>query len=191
MKRLFLIVLVCVSLLTGLVGCGKQNKVVEENAQAVADAFVDGDMTTINKTIFGTNEFDVDKELSDIWGGTVESQEGVLEHIFEHVTVKVKKTTGSTIEYEIEAPDMKNVFMVLDASTANISEDELLEHIKSYAKNAEITAVTVSLEYIIVDDEPVVDYRNEAFINAVTGGLLDAYKSLYEEMMEEYMEGVK
>lgn len=59
---------------------------------------------------------------------------------------KVKKTTESTIEYEIEAPDMKNVFMDLDASTADISEDELLEHIKSYAKNVEITAVTVSLE---------------------------------------------
>lgn len=191
MKRLFLIVLVWVSLLPGLVGCGKQNKVVEENAQAVADAFVDGDMTTINKIIFGTNGFEVDEELSDIWGETVESQEGVLEHIFEYVTVKVKKTTESTIEYEIEAPDMKNVFIDLDASTEDISEEKLLEHIKSYAKNAEITVVTVSLEYIIVDDEPVVDYRNEAFINAVTGGLLDVYKSLYEEMMEEYMEGVK
>lgn len=191
MKRLFLIVLVCVSLLTGLVGCGKQNKVVEENAQEIADAFADGDIATINKNIFGTNEFEVDEELSGMWGETSKSQEGVLEHIFEHVTVKVKKTTENTIEYEIEAPDMKNVFMDLDASTADISEDELLEHIKSYAKNAEITTVTVSLEYIIVDDKPVVDYRNAAFINAVTGGLLDAYKSLYEEMMEEYMEGVK
>lgn len=191
MKWLFLIVLVCVSLLTGLVGCGKQNKVIEENAQEVADAFADGDIATINKNIFGTNEFEVDEELSDMWGETSKSQEGVLEHIFEHVTVKVKKTTENTIEYEIEAPDMKNVFMDLDASTADISEDELLEHIKSYAKNTEITTVTVSLEYIIVDDKPVVDYRNEAFINAVTGGLLDAYKSLYEEMMEEYMEGVR
>lgn len=191
MKWLFLIVLVCVSLLTGLVGCGKQNKVIEENAQEVADAFADGDIATINKNIFGTNEFEVDEELSDMWGETSKSQEGLLEHIFEQVTVKVKKTTENTIEYEIEAPDMKNVFMDLDASTADISEDELLEHIKSYAKNAEITTVTVSLEYIIVDDKPVVDYRNEAFINAVTGGLLDAYKSLYEEMMEEYMEGVR
>lgn len=191
MKRLFLIVLVYVSLLTGLVGCGKQNKVVEENAQKVADAFADGDMATINKNIFGINEFEVDEELSDMWGESIESQEGVLEHIFEHVTVKVKKTTESTIEYEINAPDMKNVFVDLNTNTANISEDELLQQIKDYAKNAETTATTVSLEYIVVDDELIVDYQDEAFINAVTGGLLDAYKSLYEEMMEKYMEGVK
>lgn len=191
MKRLFLIVLVYVSLLTGLVGCGKQNKVVEENAQKVADAFADGDMATINKNIFGINEFEVDEELSDMWGESIESQEGVLEHIFEHVTVKVKKTTESTIEYEINAPDMKNVFVDLNTNTANISEDELLQQIKDYAKNAETTATTVSLEYIVVDDKLIVDYQDEAFINAVTGGLLDAYKSLYEEMMEEYMEGVK
>lgn len=191
MKRLFLIVLVCVSLLTGLVGCGKQNKVVEENAQEVADAFANGDMATINKNIFGINEFEVDEELSDMWGESIESQEGVLEHIFEHVTIKVKKTTKSTIEYEINAPDMKNVFVDLDTNTANISEDELLQHIKDYAKNAETKITTVSLEYIIVDDELIVDYQDEAFINAVTGGLLDAYKSLYKEMMEEYMEGVK
>lgn len=191
MKRLFLIVLVYVSLLTGLVGCGKQNKVVEENAQKVADAFADGDMATINKNIFGINEFEVDEELSDMWGESIESQEGVLEHIFEHVTVKVKKTTESTIEYEINAPDMKNVFVDLNTNTANISEDELLQQIKDYAKNAETTATTVSLEYIVVDDELIVDYQDVAFINAVTGGLLDAYKSLYEEMMEEYMEGVK
>ena len=87
MKRLFLIVLLCTSLLTGLVGCGKQNKVVEENAQEVADAFTDGDMATINKNIFGINEFKVDEELSDMWEESIESQEGVLESIFEYVTV--------------------------------------------------------------------------------------------------------
>ena len=190
MKRLFLIVLLFIAT-TGLVSCGKQNEMVEKNARMLADAFADGDMATINKTIFGTNGFEVDEELSDIWGETSKSQEGVLEHIFEHVTVKVKKTTESTIEYEINAPDMKNVFVDFNANTADISEDELLQHIKDYAKNAETTATTVSLEYIIVDDEFIVDYQDEAFINAVTGGLLDAYKSLYEEMMEEYMEGVK
>ncbi len=190
MKRLLLVVLVCIALI-GLVSCGKQNEVVEENAQAVADAFADGDMATIYKSIFGTSEFEVDEELSEIWGETVEPQEGVLEHIFEHVTVKVKKTTESTIEYEIKAPDMKNVFVDLNTNTAGISEDELLQHIKDYAKIAETTATTVSLEYIVVDDKLIVDYQDEAFINAVTGGLLDAYKLLYEEMMGEYTEGVK
>lgn len=184
-----MIVLVCV-VLAVLTSCGKQNEEVEECAQSVADAFTNGDMVTINKTIFGTNELEVDGELSDVWGETIESQEGVLEQIFEYVNVKVKRTTDSTIEYEIEAPNMKNVFGDLNANRADMSEDELLQHIKDYAKNAETKVATVSLEYILVDGEPIVDYRDEAFINAVTGGLLDAYKLLYEEMMEEYTKGV-
>ena len=48
----------------------------------------------------------------------------------------------------------------------------------------------MSLEYILVDDEPIVNYQNEEFVNAVTGGLLDAYKNLYSEMLEEYTERV-
>lgn len=189
MKRFILIVLSCALLLTGLAGCGKQNKVIKEHAQAVAEAFADGDMAAINMLIFGIDELEVDGELSDLWGETVPSHEGMLEHIFRRVSIKVKKATDSTIVYEIKAPDMRNVFTDIDAE--DISEDELLEHIKSYAKNAETTSATVSLAYIIVDDAPVVNYRNEAFINAVTGGLLDAYKSLYEEMMADYMEGVQ
>ena len=106
------------------------------------------------------------------------------------MTVKVKKTTDSTIEYEIEAPDMSNVFIDMNTKADNISEDGLLDYIKSYAPNAETKETTVSLEYILVDDEPIVNYQDEEFINAVTGGLLDAYKNLYSEMLEEYMEGV-
>lgn len=60
------------------------------------------------------------------------SHEGMLEHIFRRVSIKVKKATDSTIVYEIKAPDMRNVFTDIDAE--DISEDELLEHIKSYAK---------------------------------------------------------
>lgn len=189
MKKLLLIVLVCAAL-TGFVSCGKQNEVVKENAQVIADAFTDGDMATINKTIFGTNELEVDEELTDMWGDNNQSQEGILEYIFEYVTVKVKRATERTIEYEIEAPDMKNVFVDLNTNTTDISEDELLQHIKDYVKNAKTKVSIVALEYILVDEEPIVDYRDEAFISAVTGGLLDAYQLLYEEMMEEYMQGV-
>ena len=185
MKRALFIVLLCMAL-TVLVSCGKQNDTVEETAQVAANTFANGDLEAINKVIFGANEFEVDEELSDIWEENLESQEGILEHIFEYVTVKVKNTTESTIEYEIEAPDMKNVFVDINANTADISEDELLQHIKDYAKNAETKVTTLSLQYIVVDDELIVNYQDEAFINAVTGGLLDAYKSLYEEMMDEY-----
>lgn len=189
MRKIFLSILVCV-ILTSFVGCGQQNESIEAEAQVVADAFTDGDMETINKTIFGTNEVEIDDGLSDIWGEDAQSQDGVLTCIFDLVTVKVKKTTDSTIEYEIEAPDMSKVFIDMNINADNISEDGLFDYIKSYVPNAETKETTVSLEYILVDDEPIVNYQNEEFVNAVTGGLLDAYKNLYSEMLEEYTEGV-
>lgn len=73
---------------------------VKENAQVVADAFTNGNLEAINKIIFRTNEFEVDEELSNIWGESAQFQKGVLTHIFELVIVKVKKITDSTIEYE-------------------------------------------------------------------------------------------
>lgn len=189
MKKIFLSVLLCI-ILFSLVGCEEQNEIVETEAQVVADVFTDGDVKTINKTIFGTNEVEIDDGLSDIWGEDAQSQDGILTCIFDVVTVKVKKTTDSTIEYEIEAPDMSKVFVDMDTNTTNISQDELLQYIKNYAQNAETKDTTVSLEYILVDDEPIVNYQDEEFINAVTGGLLDAYKTLYSEMLEEYTKGV-
>lgn len=189
MKRFILMVLVCISL-SGLVSCGKANKVVEERAQVVVDAFSDGDMATINKTIFGLNSLQLDSKLSDIWEESSETETGVLESVFEYVTLKLEKTTESVIEYEIKAPDMTNVFVDIDMNTTNITETELLEYIRDYAKNAEVKTTTVSLEYILVDGEPFVNYRSETFINAVTGGLLDAYKELYSRMLDDYVEGL-
>lgn len=189
MKIISLSILLCV-ILTSFVGCGQQNEAIEAEAQVVADAFADGDMETINKTIFGTNEVEIDDDISDIWGEEDQSQDGVLACIFDLVTVKVKKTTDSTIEYEIKAPDMSKVFIDMNTKADTISEDGLLDYIKSYVQKTETKETKVSLEYILVDDEPIVNYQNEEFINAVTGGLLDAYKNLYSEMLGEYAEGV-
>lgn len=189
MKKILLCILMC-GILVSLTGCGQQNKAVKTEAQVIADAFTDSDMETINKTIFGINEVEIDDDLSDIWGENAQSQNGVLAYIFDLVTVRVKKTTDSTIEYEIEAPDMSKVFIDMNTDADNISEEELLDYIKSYVPNAETKETTVSLEYIFVDDEPIVNYQDEEFVNAVTGGLLDAYKTLYSEMLEEYTEGV-
>lgn len=189
MKKIILSILMC-GILVSLAGCGQQNEAVKTEAQVIADAFTDGDMETINKTIFGINEVEIDEGLSDIWGENAQSQDGVLAYIFDLVTVRVKKTTDSTIEYEIEAPDMSKAFIDMNINADNISEDELLDYIKSYILNAGTKETTVSLEYILVDDEPIVNYQDEEFINAVTGGLLDAYKTLYLEMLEEYTEGV-
>lgn len=186
-KKISLIIIACVALI-GFVSCRKEDKIIEMKTQVITSAFENNDMEMINKTIFGTTEFKVDEELLNIWEENSQAQEGVLASIFELVTVEVKKTTDTKIKYKIKAPNMKNVF---ENVNEKISENELLEYIKNYAKNAETKETTVSLEYILVDDELIVDYQNEEFINAVTGGLLDAYKILYSEMIKEYAEGVK
>ena len=188
MKKIISIILMCVVLIT-LVGCRRQNKVVKDTTQTLIDAFHDSDMKTINKAIFGTTEFEVDNELADMWGGISESQGGILEYIFARVILEVKNISEDTVEFEIEAPDMLNVFTILETGFDGITEDKLLQHIADYAKSAETKTTIVSLKYILVDKEAVLNYRDEAFINAITGGLLDAYKSLYSEMMEEYMKG--
>lgn len=189
MKKILLSILMC-GIMASLAGCGQQNEAVKAEAQVIADAFAEGDMEIINKTIFGINEVEIDDDLSDIWGENAQSQDGVLAYIFDLVTIRVKKTTDSTIEYEIEAPDMSKIFIDMNTNANNISEDKLLDYIKSYVPNLDTKETTVSLEYVLVDNKPFVNYQDEEFINAVTGGLLDAYKTLYSEMLEEYTEGV-
>ena len=189
-KRLFTIIFLSVMSFS-LLSCGKKNVLVEENAQEVANDLSNSDIGTINQIIFGTNEFEVDEALSDIWEENDQSQEGILASVFELVTVEVKKVTESKIGYKIEAPDMSKVFDDIDINYSNISENELAEYIIEYAQDAKIKSNVVSLDYILVEDEPVVNYQDEKFINAMTGGLLDVYKTLYSEMMKEYTEGVK
>lgn len=189
MKKILLSILMC-GILVNLVCCGQQNEAVKAETQVIVDAFEDGDMETIKKTIFEINEVEIDEGISDIWGENTQSQNGVLAYILDFVTVRVKKITNSTIEYEIKAPDMSKVFIDMNTNTDNISENELLDYVKSYVQDAGTKETTVSLEYILVDGEPVINYQDEEFINAITGGLLEAYKTLYLEMLEEYTEGV-
>ena len=188
MRKHIIIILICIVLIT-LVGCAKRNEVVKDTVQTLADAFHDGDMKTVNRFIFGTNEFGINEELSDMWGDTSEYQGGILEHVFARVTLNVKNMSEDTIEFEVEAPDMSNVFKNFESDSDHITEDKLLAHIIDYAKNAETKTMIVSLKYILIDEEAVVEYQDKTFINAVTGGLLDVYKSLYTEMMKDYSTG--
>lgn len=188
MKNLFLWGL---SLLVVLAGCAGKHELVRGSAQRVADAFMDSDMAAINEIVFGWSQSGSGDEVLDTWGENDRSEDGVLSCIFGLVSIKVGDITDSTIEYVIEAPDMGGVFEDVDAETSGISEEELLDRIKSYAQNAEAKKTNVSLEYSLVDGEPVVNYRDKEFVNAVTGGLVDAYEALYSEMLEAYAKGLK
>ena len=67
MKKILLSILMC-GILVNLVCCGQQNEAVKAETQVIVDAFEDGDMETIKKTIFGINEVEIDEGISDIWG---------------------------------------------------------------------------------------------------------------------------
>lgn len=170
-------------------GCQDKDNTVRESAQFAADAFSSGDMASIHQVVFGTSQLELDGDLSALWGQDIQSQGGVLDIIFESVTVEVKKITDTAIEYEIIAPDMSNVFAELSDCSDTISENELLEFIYNYAHDTEMKESIVTVAYVFADDGLLIDYKNKDFINAVTGNLLDAYISTYGEMMESYMEG--
>lgn len=181
--------LICIAL-NVLFGFGKKNNVVKENANAVAEAFNNTDMASINKILFNENEIEADNEFNDqTEEGAEEVNEGVLEGIFKYVTVKVVKITDNSIEYKIKAPDMTNVFADLNVDTERLSESELLHLINEYAANTDTREEITSLHYSTLGGQLIVDYRDESFINAVTGGFLDAYLSLYNDMINEIAEG--
>ena len=52
--RLIFLLVGCLTLV-GLVGCSEQSEFVVEQTQTITKAFEDGDMNTINNTIFGTS----------------------------------------------------------------------------------------------------------------------------------------
>lgn len=105
MKRLCFSVLACAVLLTGLVGCGKQDEMEEEKVRETEEA-----------------EFEEDEELPDEWKEIMESREGGLKGIFHRVAAKAKKEKEDTDEYETDEyetepletePDSSDVFREL------------------------------------------------------------------------------
>jgi len=189
-KSLFALMLAC-AVLAGLAGCGGQNEGVRESAQTVADAFAANDMAAINEVVFGTAAHEVYPELADTPEEEGRTKEGILTSVFERTTIEVGNTTDSTIEFRVSAPDMSGVFDGLDADADNMTEEELLKHVREHAKKAELKEATVNLGYELVGGEPVIDYQDPEFVDAVTGGLLNAYGELYAKMLDEYAKGLE
>jgi len=194
MRKTVLALMLACSILTGLVGCSGQNESVQEGAQTVADAFAANDMEAINEVVFGTAVSEANPELADASNTTSQEelpQEGILTCVFERTTIEVGNATDSTIEYFVSAPDMSGVFDGLDAGTEDMTEEEFLKRVQEYASKAELKEVTVTLGYELVDGKPVINYRDDEFVDAVTGGLLNAYEELYAKMLDEYAKGLE
>lgn len=63
----------------------------------------------------------------------------------------------------------------------------MLKYIEEYIEEAEKKSFVVDVPYTINDDgQVVIDYHDETFLNTVSGGLIEAYKELYMEVLQEY-----
>ena len=186
MRKLIVLTLMAAGVFS-LSGCG--SKEVKNAANDAVEIFASGDIEEINRLVFGTQTMEEDAEVRSILGETNEDsqQDGVLSTVFSESTISVGKADKETIKFEIVAPDMERVFTDLSLDNTEISEEELLKYIEEYMEEAEKKGFVVDVPYIINDDgQVVIDYRDETFLNAVSGGLIEAYKELYMEVLQEY-----
>lgn len=192
MKRVtYVVVLICIVAIC-CTGCVKNAEQVEEDAQNVIEAFSSGDMEQINAVIFNMQELKNDEELNEILAEEkVLEEEGLLSAIFKQDKIILEKVHRDTIEYEIIAPDMSNFFQDLEKRQNKLTENELLEYAKDYLHASKKEKFVVNVPYEISEENVIINYQSEEFINAITGGLVDAYKQVYKESLKRYKEGIE
>ena len=182
LKLLVILLMVLLSIIVS--GCG--NSTAKSGAQEIVTAFEQADVETVNQIVFGINDLVLDDEVSDIFVAT-NTENGILTELIKLDTITAKKITNNEIIYEIEAPDLSNLFSDIPADEVdNMTEEDLKQYISNYVKNVDTITHTVSVPYILEEGEFVANYKSTEFINAISGGVLDAYKELYQEMLEEY-----
>ncbi len=185
-KGKYMIGTLAVTILLSFSGCSMINTYLnyDNKANEIVDAFEQGDMKTINSIVFGANSLPVDEEAAE------EESTGLLSHIFEAAEIKVKYTdvVNKQIVYEITAPDLSDIFDSIPEDQAAMTEEEFERYVLEYIETADFVTTTVRLPY--TDDGGMLEanYENPEFINAVTGGFLDAYKDVYQKAIEEYLE---
>lgn len=160
-------------------GCSNKNNQVEEQASEIVTAFSSNDINQINRLMGFVDESDT---------SFISGEDGILSDIFTKTDIEIDNVDNAMISYRISAPDMSGVFTDNLEQLSEMDESELEEYIKQYAQDAERVENTVTLEYTIEDEDIVIDYTSQDFVDAITGGLLQAYIDLYRQIIEEYEE---
>ncbi len=176
-----------------LAGCTARYRVVKDAAQKNIDSFSEGNMEEINRLLFGISESPVEAEEGMYEGAPAKERDGILRIVFLHSTMSVKKVGKDRVEFEIIVPDMEDIFKYVpdtDNRYAN-SQKGFLEYLEDYVTLVERKKSTVSVPYSVEGENIVIDYYNEEFIRAVTGGLADAYAQIYMDASKEYEKGVQ
>ena len=185
MKKGYVLLLLVAMLTLFIVGCstdkGEPPKAGDNDyakaIQSDLEVFSGGDISAITENVFGVAS---DEATTDGAGN------GVIADLFANAEVQITHTDESTISYTIASPDISDFFTAYaDRLDSITTSEELGQAILEYAETAPMKEYTVTIPYSASEDGIDVSYNDPNFINAMTGGLLEAYSELYEQYLTE------
>lgn len=167
-------------------GCSNDNE-LKTSAEEVVNSINNNDMDALQKIIIGENDLSYDEKLSDFFDTENEedssSESGIISEIVAQDSIKLKKINDSTIEYEITAPKLENIFQ--DALDQNLEDSEIEDYLREYIRNADKEKIDIEVSYTYVDGIFEADYETEEFVNALTGNMIKSYQELVQQMIQE------
>ena len=164
----------------------KKVKKVKNEADNIVEAVKNNDAENLINIIYGLDLVkDVNDDIVNDFIDIPKDDNDVIKEIINRDEIEIKKIKSDSITYTITAPDLSGI---VDCINENIdkSDEEFLERIKEYIRSVDTTSRDVTLKIMLVDEKVVIDYKDEMFIDAITGGMYEQYKKVYLEMMEEY-----
>ena len=184
------IILLAVALMLSMVACSSKSKVDTkpeafkdlstdqvEKLEDDLDAFNSGNIADITALVF-PDATDTTTEA--------DTQNGIIADLFANAEVDVIAVENDTITYTVTSPDLSNFFIEKYEELQLLStSEELRQMLLEYAKTAPRKEYTVLLPCSGADTTLEIDYTSAEFINAMTGGLLDAYSALYDQYLTE------
>lgn len=181
-------VLICLGILLigfSVTGCSRKANTAmgsldKQSVQTVKEelsVFESGDISMITESVFG--------RVTDSTTSS-DGTEGIIADLFSNAEVEVTAVEDSRITYTIISPDISDFFQVYADKLSSIgTSEELGQLLLEYAHKAPQKEQEVSLVYTITEEGIDVSYDNPEFINAMTGGLLEAYYDIYTQYLTE------
>ena len=172
-----------------MTSCGT-NKEVKAQAEKIITAVEANDMNTLENIIMGTEDIAVDDELKDFFTMSEEENNGLIAKIIEKDSIKIKKIKKDTIQYEITAPQLENIFQeILEQENIYIKDFE--NYIYSYIESAPKQKIEVNVSYTYEDSTFTANYKTEEFMNGITGNMISSYQKLIQEVISEKEESAE
>ena len=180
-KRRVVIPLIILLILAGVVaGLFFIRNEIKKNVQAQLDIIQDGKYGDIYQINSGNWRKDF----------VTEEVETPDSYLYKIADVKLKGIGFKTIKVEIKQADMSNFYEDMAAELLEVDDiDKFTNLVAEYVESAKKISKSVSLDYKIEDMKNIrVNYDNEDFINAMTGGFSKASEELQREIENEWYE---